>query len=53
LLSNFRTLEEIMWLQQQKDKKLTIKIPENLEKAERKKIRKMLKELKKEKGNGN
>jgi len=52
LLSSFRTLEEIMWLQQQKDKKLTIKIPEDLEKEQRVEIQKLLKDIKKEKGNG-
>jgi hypothetical protein len=52
LLSRFRTVEEIMWLQQQKDKKLTIKIPVDLEKEQRVIIRQMLKDIKKEKGNG-
>lgn len=52
LLSKHRTVEEIMWLQQQKDEKLTIKIPEKLEREEREKIKVMLKDLKEERGNG-
>tara|TARA_R100000742_G_C4166496_1_gene6252 strand:- start:29 stop:451 length:423 start_codon:yes stop_codon:yes gene_type:complete len=51
LISKHRTLDEIMWLQQRKDKKLRIKIPEDLEKSERKRIMEMLVTIKKEKAN--
>lgn len=51
LLTKHRSPEEIMWLQQQKDKKVTIKIPKELELKHRGIVKQLMIDLKKEKSN--
>ena len=52
LLTKHRTPEEIMWLQQQRDEVVTIKIPKEEELKHRKIVKQLMKDLKEEKANG-
>jgi len=51
LLTKHRTPEEIMWLQQQRDKVVTIKIPQDVELKHREIVKQLMIDLKKEKSN--
>tara|TARA_R100001530_G_scaffold134376_1_gene109128 strand:+ start:477 stop:671 length:195 start_codon:yes stop_codon:yes gene_type:complete len=50
ILSKYRTPEEILWLQQQRDDKRTIKIPKDKDLAARAVVKELLYNLKKERG---
>jgi len=50
ILSKYRTPEEILWLQQQRDDKRTIKIPKDKDLAARVIVKELLYNLKKERG---
>ena len=50
ILSKYRTPEEILWLQQQRNDKRTIKIPKDKDLAARAVVKELLYNLKKERG---
>ena len=52
LLTKHRSQSEIMWLQQQRDAKTTIKIPKEEELKHRKIVKQLMIDLKKENANG-